>query len=196
MFSAEKLIFITEITVHYALVCRQDLLTSSLVAPELTTVFQVADILAATGGSRPRKRSSHIEFNRPAVPLAQMTTASHAHFNLSGFNDSRVANQSLPSAFGSIDGQVSRRPPAAESPPIQRERFTLFPLYETKQHPFGNYWTFQGGLVELVGVLPSKQQADVLVGIYFECVDPLYPIVNRIEFLAEYVSVSIPKIMR
>lgn len=78
----------------------------------------------------------------------------------------------------------------ADSPPIQRERFTLFPLYETKQvqHPFGNYFTFHGGLVELVGVLPSKQQADVLVEIYFECVDPLYPIINRTDFLAEYVS--------
>lgn len=151
---------------------------------------QVADILAATGGSRPRKRSSHIEFNRPAVPLAQSTATSNVSFSLASLSAARTTQNNQPSLFGQSSSQIVTRLPAADSPSIQRERFTLFPLYETKQHPFGNYWTFQGGLVELVGVLPSKQQADILVGLYFDCVDPLYPIVNRTEFFAEYVSVT------
>lgn len=100
----------------------------------------------------------------------------------------RTTHQTIPSDFGSNSSHSFNWLPAAESPPIQRERFTLFPPYKTREHAFGNYWTFQGGLVELVGVLPSRQQADVLVGIYFDCVDPLYPIINRTEFIAEYVS--------
>lgn len=28
-------------------------------------------------------------------------------------------------------------------------------------HPFANYWTMQGGLSEVVGILPSKEQADM-----------------------------------
>ena len=63
------------------------------------------------------------------------------------------------------------------SPNVHREKFTLFPPFEAKQHPFGNYWTCIGGLGEVVGVLPIKAQTDQLVQRFFECVDPLYPYV-------------------
>ncbi|KAK4977406.1 hypothetical protein LTR66_010729 [Elasticomyces elasticus] len=54
------------------------------------------------------------------------------------------------------------------------------------QHPFSNYWTCQGGLPEVIGVLPSKDQADILIARYFECVDPVYPFLHRRTFYANY----------
>ncbi|KAG9256455.1 fungal-specific transcription factor domain-containing protein [Emericellopsis atlantica] len=54
------------------------------------------------------------------------------------------------------------------------------------EHPFANYWTCGGGLAEVVAVLPHKYQADVLLERYFECVDPVYPMIHRQTFYAEY----------
>ncbi|KAI9688061.1 MAG: hypothetical protein M1822_001566 [Bathelium mastoideum] len=54
------------------------------------------------------------------------------------------------------------------------------------EHPFANYWTCQGGLPEVVGVLPSKDQADILTERYFTCVDPVYPMLCRQSFYADY----------
>lgn len=54
------------------------------------------------------------------------------------------------------------------------------------QHPFANYWTCTGGLPEVVSVLPSKEQADILVAKYFECVDPVYPFIHKRMFYSMY----------
>jgi hypothetical protein len=54
------------------------------------------------------------------------------------------------------------------------------------QHPFANYWTSRGGLAEVIGVLPGKEQADILVSKYFDAVDPVYPMVHRRNFYADY----------
>ncbi|KAF2089737.1 hypothetical protein K490DRAFT_37819 [Saccharata proteae CBS 121410] len=54
------------------------------------------------------------------------------------------------------------------------------------EHPFSNYWTCRGGLAEVIGVLPSREQADILVIKYFEAVDPVYPMVHRGKFDADY----------
>lgn len=54
------------------------------------------------------------------------------------------------------------------------------------EHPFANYWTCEGGLPEVIGVLPEKLQADILLNQYFECVDPIYPMVHRQSFHADY----------
>ena len=54
------------------------------------------------------------------------------------------------------------------------------------QHPFVNYWTCEGGLAEVNSVLPDKLQADMLLAQYFECVDPVYPMVHRHSFFDEY----------
>jgi hypothetical protein len=54
------------------------------------------------------------------------------------------------------------------------------------QHPFANYWTTSGGVPEVIGVLPSKEQADSLVTKYFESVDPVYPMINKAHFMADY----------
>lgn len=54
------------------------------------------------------------------------------------------------------------------------------------EHPFANYWTSRGGLSEVVGVLPAREQADILVEKYFDAVDPVYPMVHRRNFYADY----------
>ena len=54
------------------------------------------------------------------------------------------------------------------------------------EHPFANYWTCEGGMAEVISVLPEKLQADLLLGRYFECVDPVYPLLHRQTFYADY----------
>ena len=54
------------------------------------------------------------------------------------------------------------------------------------QHPFSNYWTCAGGLPEVVSVMPSKEQADILIAKYFEVVDGVYPFLHRRTFYADY----------
>lgn len=54
------------------------------------------------------------------------------------------------------------------------------------QHPFSNYWTCAGGLPEVISVMPSKEQADILIAKYFEVVDPVYPFLHRQSFYADY----------
>lgn len=54
------------------------------------------------------------------------------------------------------------------------------------EHPFANYWTCEGGLPEVISVLPDKLQADILLARYFECVDPVYPMIHRQTFYADY----------
>lgn len=54
------------------------------------------------------------------------------------------------------------------------------------EHPFANYWTRKGGLPEVISVLPHKAQADILLQRYFECVDPVYPMIHRQTFYADY----------
>ncbi|KAG7403765.1 Transcription factor yanR [Fusarium oxysporum f. sp. rapae] len=52
--------------------------------------------------------------------------------------------------------------------------------------PFANYWTREGGLCDVISVLPGKPQADRLLSRYFECVDPVYPVIHRQKFYANY----------
>ena len=52
--------------------------------------------------------------------------------------------------------------------------------------PSQTYWTTQGGIPEVIGVLPTKDQADTLVAKYFEAVDPVYPMLHKEFFYAEY----------
>ncbi|TVY74004.1 Sorbicillinoid biosynthetic cluster transcription factor 2 [Fusarium oxysporum f. sp. cubense] len=54
------------------------------------------------------------------------------------------------------------------------------------ERPFANYWTREGGLHDAIPVLPGKTQADRLLSRYFECVDPVYPVIHRQRFYANY----------
>ena len=54
------------------------------------------------------------------------------------------------------------------------------------EHPFSNYWTLAGGLAEVVQVLPSKDQSDILIAKYFDVVDPVYPMIDQVTFRQDY----------
>ncbi|OBT76471.1 hypothetical protein VF21_03983 [Pseudogymnoascus sp. 05NY08] len=54
------------------------------------------------------------------------------------------------------------------------------------EHPFANYWTCEGGLAEVISVLPEKIQADMLLERYFDIVDCVYPYIHRQTFYADY----------
>ncbi|CAK7264195.1 hypothetical protein SEPCBS57363_000955 [Sporothrix epigloea] len=53
------------------------------------------------------------------------------------------------------------------------------------EHPFANYWTCEGGLPEVISVLPDRMQCDILLVRYFECFDPVYPMLNQQYFYTE-----------
>ncbi|KAI1877045.1 uncharacterized protein JN550_001117 [Neoarthrinium moseri] len=55
------------------------------------------------------------------------------------------------------------------------------------EHPFANYWTFEGKLSQVIAVMPSeKLTVDMLLAQYFESVDPIYPMIHRQTFYADY----------
>lgn len=55
----------------------------------------------------------------------------------------------------------------------------------TVEHPFQNYWTKDGGLAEVITVLPKRERALSLVENFFASVDPLYPMLSREDLIAE-----------
>src|SRR2546423_269789 len=54
------------------------------------------------------------------------------------------------------------------------------------EHPFKNYWTLSGGLEEVISVLPSKEQADILIAKYFDAIDSIFPLLHEGNFYAHY----------
>ncbi|CAK1362026.1 putative transcriptional regulatory protein [Cercospora beticola] len=95
--------------------------------------------------------------------------------------------------WSSLDGSTHRRQHSQNSSPIL---FSNVPISQQSapsnvfgvgsQHPFANYWTCQGGLPEVVTVLPNKDQADILVSKYFEIIDSVYPFIHRRTFYSDY----------
>ncbi|KAF2216317.1 hypothetical protein CERZMDRAFT_33786 [Cercospora zeae-maydis SCOH1-5] len=91
------------------------------------------------------------------------------------------------------NGSTHRRPHSQDNSPIL---FSNVPISQQSapsnvfgvgsQHPFANYWTCQGGLPEVITVLPNKDQADLLVAKYFECFDSCYPMLRKISFYSDY----------
>ncbi|KAF2160814.1 hypothetical protein M409DRAFT_70140 [Zasmidium cellare ATCC 36951] len=59
------------------------------------------------------------------------------------------------------------------------------PSATTVEHPFQNYWTKDGGLAEVITVLPKRERALSLVENFFASVDPLYPMLSREDLIAE-----------
>ncbi|PCG91678.1 Transcription factor [Penicillium occitanis (nom. inval.)] len=53
-------------------------------------------------------------------------------------------------------------------------------------YPFSNYWTQNGGVAEVLKVFPKKEQADILVKVFFNAVDPVYPLISRERFYIDY----------
>lgn len=54
------------------------------------------------------------------------------------------------------------------------------------RHPFENTWSYHGGLPEVIFCLPEKVQCDILLTTYFDRVDPVYPMIHRQTFYADY----------
>ena len=55
-------------------------------------------------------------------------------------------------------------------------------------HPFGDYWPLSGGIEEVIVGMPDEKDAKVLVDRFFECVDPIYPMIHRQTFFADYAG--------
>ncbi|KAI5866650.1 fungal-specific transcription factor domain-containing protein [Durotheca rogersii] len=92
---------------------------------------------------------------------------------------------------GMLSGRTASRGSVASSrgllSNVSTSRPTAFNVFGIgAEHPFANYWTCEGGLPEVIGVLPDKLQADILLSQYYECVDPIYPIIDRHAFYLEY----------
>ncbi|KAI1366787.1 fungal-specific transcription factor domain-containing protein [Xylaria arbuscula] len=92
---------------------------------------------------------------------------------------------------GILNGNMATRASVASSagllsniPFSHPTAFNVFGI--GSEHPFANYWTCEGGLPEVIGVLPEKLQADILLSQYFECVDPVYPMIHSQTFYTEY----------
>lgn len=94
-----------------------------------------------------------------------------------GFNTNRISSLSS-MAIATSAGLLSNVPYSA---PGSSNVFGI-----GSEHPFANYWTCEGGLPEVISVLPDKLQADILIACYFECVDPVYPMLHRQTFYADY----------
>ena len=134
----------------------------------------------------PRTHSRRRETNRGTVNGRRMTKAPKKKaggHRLSipnaadrGFSTNRI--NSLSSVIATSTGLLSNVP---YSSPGSSNVFGI-----GSEHPFANYWTCEGGLPEVISVLPDKLQADILLGRYFECVDPVYPMLHRQTFYADY----------
>lgn len=53
------------------------------------------------------------------------------------------------------------------------------------EHPFTNFWTRNLALDEVIMMMPNRIQCDILLTRYFECVDPVYPMLHRQSFIQE-----------
>lgn len=53
-------------------------------------------------------------------------------------------------------------------------------------HPFSNIWTNHWRIDEVIVMMPNRETCDVFVTLYFDCVDPVYPMLHRQSFWDEY----------
>lgn len=149
----------------------------------------VANLILATSdrkgsSSHPSSKATHVV--RPPskarrTSLMQSPSATYA--------SPTVADNGWPSLDSKIYGQpVSNgdRPFKFSHIPISQQPTPSNVFGVGSQHPFSNYWTCQGGLPEVITVLPSKDQADLLVNKYFDIFDTVYPFLHRRTFYSDY----------
>ncbi|KAF2732217.1 hypothetical protein EJ04DRAFT_544795 [Polyplosphaeria fusca] len=139
---------------------------------DVANIIASADRGARSTASRSRKQSKPTELGE-----APHTSSLQMHVPPTPTNRSQYRSVSL-SSTGSSPFLLSNIPYSNQTPS------PYFGL--GSEHPFANYWTSRGGLLEVIGVLPAKDQADILVAKYFETVDPVYPMVHRRNFYADY----------
>ncbi|KAK3075806.1 hypothetical protein LTR53_000508 [Teratosphaeriaceae sp. CCFEE 6253] len=143
----------------------------------------VANLIASTSADRKGSRDGKARFvTKPLSKIRKGSTASSTVTSPAtdhGWTtiENRAHRKSM-SSNGSSPYLLSNVPYAQSSPS------NVFGI--GSQHPFSNYWTCQGGLPEVISVMPSKEQADILIAKYFEAVDPVYPFIHRRSFYADY----------
>ncbi|KAF2456265.1 fungal-specific transcription factor domain-containing protein [Lineolata rhizophorae] len=137
---------------------------------------EVANLIAASAengarsASKARKHGKNESFSRP-VPShpPPQTEIPRPHYRSTSISSTSSSSYLL-----------SMVPHAKHAPP------SVFGI--NNEHPFSNYWTINGGLAEVIGVLPRKEDADMLTAKYFETVDGVYPMINRRAFYSQYCS--------
>lgn len=135
---------------------------------KLTLCRETSRSAAAAGGRR---------VTRP--PLSKKAPSTSTSLSISNAADRGILNAEVES-LGSValsTGLLSNIPytmPSASN---------VFGI--GSEHPFANYWTCEGGLPEVISVLPDRIQCDVLLVRYFECFDPVYPMLNQQYFYTE-----------
>jgi hypothetical protein len=146
----------------------------------------VANILEQVVPLSPRSSSNQTyrETNRTVSNVRRMTRPPKKPYTVpNGFERPRQApnphDRSL--SRGSISSSTGLLSNVPYSHPSASNVFGI-----GSEHPFANYWTCEGGLPETISVLPEKLQADILLERYFECVDPVYPMIHRQTFYADY----------
>ncbi|CAK7227377.1 hypothetical protein SCUCBS95973_006522 [Sporothrix curviconia] len=128
--------------------------------------------------SRSAAAASGRRFTRPL--LSKKLPGSSTSLSIPNIADRGILNAQVES-LGSValsTGLLSNVPYSAPS------ASNVFGI--GSEHPFANYWTCEGGLPEVISVLPDKIQSDILLVRYFECFDPLYPMLNQQHFYSEF----------
>lgn len=142
----------------------------------------MANLIASADRSNGPKSKARYVTKPPSKVRKASTSSTIIHSPVTTDNgwatiENRAHRQSM-SSNGSSPWLLSNVPYSKSSPS------NVFGV--GSQHPFSNYWTCQGGLPEVISVLPSKEQADILIAKYFEAVDPVYPFLHRRTFYADY----------
>ncbi|KAK6434254.1 hypothetical protein LTR95_009562 [Oleoguttula sp. CCFEE 5521] len=143
----------------------------------------VANLIATAGkNSDGSSRARYV--TKPPAKIRKMSTAS-----------SLTSAGTTDNGWASIDSRAHTTPKGQMSSAASPYLLSNVPYSSATpsnvfgmgtQHPFSNYWTCQGGLPEVISVMPSKEQADILIAKYFEAVDPVYPFIHRRSFYADY----------
>ncbi|KAL2890834.1 hypothetical protein HOO65_010192 [Ceratocystis lukuohia] len=128
---------------------------------------------------------------RPTPPAASTSKQEQAGQNGS-HDDLRDTSSSASSPYGDGPGMVNgsaSRHDRKKNTKQRRNKPTLscFECVERKTKcDRGRPTCFAWGLPEVISVIPTKAQTDALMARYFECVDPVYPMIHRQTFYADY----------
>lgn len=136
----------------------------------------VANLLEET--SRTAAAAGGRRVTRPL--LSKKTPGSSASMSIPNIADRGILNAQADS-LGSVALSTGLLSNVPYSMPSASNVFGI-----GSEHPFANYWTCEGGLQEVISVLPDKIQSDILLVRYFECFDPVYPMVNQHYFYTEF----------
>ncbi|QSZ33576.1 hypothetical protein DSL72_005144 [Monilinia vaccinii-corymbosi] len=125
------------------------------------------------------------ETNRSIANAQRMTKPPKKSSSVAGSIIARPRQAPDPNERSASRGSVSSSTGRLSNVPYSQPKASnVFGI--GSEHPFANYWTCQGGIPEVISVLPVKEQADMLMERYFECVDPVYPMLHRQTFFADY----------